>query len=601
MTARKLALDTASYMAMENLPQLVQSLKGAAVKPRAQPSFGLEDCFIGYALNNAAVVATTDLNGTITYANDKFCQISGYSKEELIGSNHRIIKSGIHDATFFDAMYRQIASGHVWHGEICNRRKDGSIIWVDTTIVPHLSNSGQVDGYASIRFDITTRKQFETALQASYDHLFQLASIDSLTELPNRRSFQEHVMALVATQGTRRFCLALLDLDGFKTINDSFGHLAGNKVLTIVASRLRKIGDERFFAARLGGDEFGMVFTDASEADAVEFFDQILEGIREPIQIKRIQRHCSASVGLAFFPHDGVTMESLLRSADLALYHAKALGRDRGEVFRLQLKEEADRRAELLAEIENGLRLEAFELHYQPIVPIASDQDVSLEALMRWRHPERGLLTPESFLGGLLDPGIRAEFGMFMLEKVFRDAASLRENNTKIRRIAMNLTDSDFRSESFIDRFLTLSEATGIGPEWFCAEITEGTFLGAGQKRVRDGLERLHHAGVEIALDDFGTGHGSLTHLRELPIDRLKIDRSFIANIISSREDRTIVHGMIEMAHGLGKTVTAEGVETLEQARLLIRMNCDQLQGWYFSKACEVERLPECLKQITRF
>jgi diguanylate cyclase (GGDEF)-like protein/PAS domain S-box-containing protein len=603
MTVHKLTSNAAPSQEIVEASQFVGSLKDIATGLRVPLSLAMDEEFIRHALDSAAIVATTDVKGTITYVNDKFCEISGYSREELIGSNHRIINSGVHDAAFFDAMYRQIAGGEVWHGEICNRYKDGSIGWVDTTIVPHLSDRGKPDGYTSIRFDITTRKQLEVALQASKDGLLRLVNVDALTELPNRRSFHEHVAALAAAQGERQrqFCVALLDLDGFKTINDSFGHAAGDEVLAIIASRLRKIRDKRFFASRLSGDEFGLVLAETSEAEAVGFFDQILEGVREPIRIERIRRHCSASVGLAFFPQDGSVSKSLLGAADLALYHAKRLGRDRGEVFQPRLKEDADHRSELLVEIEDGLRLGAFELHYQPIVPVALDQDVSLEALMRWHHSEQGVLTPAGFQDGLLDPAIRAAFGMFMLESVFRDAILLRNKGISIRRIAMNLTNSDFRSVLFLDRFFELSHETGVGPEYFCGEVTEGMLLGAGQNRAEHGLNRLHDAGVEIALDDFGTGHASLTHLRELPIiDRLKIDRSFVANIISSREDRTIIHGIIEMAHGLGKTVTAEGVETLEQVQLLTRMNCDQLQGWYFSKACEVDHLPERLKQMPR-
>ncbi len=542
--------------------------------------------FVRYALDNAAIVATTDVHGTITYVNGKFCQISGYTETELVGSNHRMLKSGEHDRTFFKTMYRQIARGEIWHGEICNRRKDGSLYWVYTTIVPHLSTRGKLDSYTSIRFDITARKQLEAELRTSKEHLKRIANLDPLTGLPNRRFFQEHIQTLVddhASRG-RKFHLALLDIDSFKEVNDSFGHHAGDHLLLTVAARLGALTPS-VFISRLGGDEFGLLLTDTPAPDATAFFETVLESIREPIQIGVTPRRCSASLGIAVFPRDGRDAEELFKAADLALYHAKALGRDRLEIFQLRLKEVAERLSELLIEIEDGLRQDAFELHYQPIVPVSVDRLPSLEALMRWRHPTKGLLSPGAFQDGFADPAVRAALGLFMLERVFHDMADFADRCVPIGRIAINLTNSDFRSETFIQRFFSLSEQTGIGPDRFCIEVTEGMLFGSNHKRVEEGLRRFHDAGVEIALDDFGTGYASLSHLRQLPLDRLKIDRSFVANMVTSPEDRAIVRGVIEIAHSLGKLVTAEGVETVDQVDLLLQMDCDHLQGWYFSKA----------------
>lgn len=574
-------------------------LEGAASALRAIARFRPEEDFIRYALDNSAIVAVTDVRGTITYVNGTFCEISGYTQAELLGSNHRMLKSGLHDTDFFRAMYREIAQGRIWHGEICNRRKDGSLYWVDTTIVPHISERGKADSYTSIRFDITERKQLEVDLRASKEHLKHLANHDPLTGLPNRRRFQEFVEAAVERHAGagRCFHLALLDVDTFKEINDSFGHPAGDQLLQTVAARLAAHCPPNGFVSRLGGDEFGIILADASPSAAAAVFEAALQSLREPIEIGASARRCSASLGVAVFPQDGRTSEALFKAADLALYHAKSLGRDRYELFQPSLREAVERRAELLLEIEDGLRDDAFLLHYQPIVPSAGGP-VSLEALMRWRHPQRGLLAPGAFQEGFADPAIRAALGMFMLERVFQDLARLRAACLPLRRVAMNLTNSDFRSDAFVDRFFDLVAETGIGPERFCAEVTEGMFLGSHQKRVEDGLRRLHGAGVEIALDDFGTGYASLTHLRQLPLDRLKIDRSFVANMVASQEDRAIVRGIIDIAHSLGKRVTAEGVETIEQAELLWAMECDHLQGWHFGKACPPEHLPDVIASL---
>ncbi|MFT3976623.1 MAG: EAL domain-containing protein [Sphingomonas bacterium] len=551
--------------------------------------------FIHYALDSAAIVAVTDVRGTITYVNSKFCEISGYSEAELLGSNHRMLKSGAHDVSFFRAMYRQIARGSVWHGELCNRRKDGSLYWVDTTVVPHISAHGKVDSYTSIRFDITGRKQLEDELQASRRHLKTMAELDPLTNLPNRRCFQEFIETRVGgRKGGKPFFLALMDVDTFKEINDSFGHPAGDELLRALARRLRAIADERLFISRLGGDEFGLIFT-GSRDEAEALFERVLETMRQPFNVVPMGRRCSVSIGLAAYPEHATDGAQLFKAADLALYRAKALGRDRLETFEPSLMEVAARKAQLLAEIERGLRRDAFEMHYQPIVPLNPDRPISYEALMRWRHPDRGLLSPVTFQDGFADPAARAALGLFSLERVFRDIAALCAMAVPLGRVGINLTNSDFRSDVFLDRFFQLVDETGIGPEKFCVEVTEGMFLGLDQKRVEQGLQRLHEAGVEVALDDFGTGYASLTHLRRLPIDRLKIDRSFVANMVMSQEDQAIVRGVIDIAHSLGKVVTAEGVETMAQMDLLLRMGCDFLQGWYFGRACRAEELPALL------
>jgi diguanylate cyclase (GGDEF)-like protein/PAS domain S-box-containing protein len=549
--------------------------------------------FIRYALDSAAIVVNTDVQGTITYVNSKFCEISGYAETELLGSNHRMLRSDVHDKAFFRAMYRDITRGRTWRGEICNRRKDGSLYWVDTTIVPHVSARNKVDGYTAIRFDITPRKQLEEALRTSKAHLNRIANLDPMTDLPNRRRFQEYLEALVSDRSIsgRVFHLGLLDIDSFKEINDSFGHYAGDVLLKIVGARLHALVDDSLFISRLGGDEFGLILVGATDHQADGFFETVLERIRQPMTIGTTARRCSSSLGIAAYPRDAATADNLFKAADLALYHAKALGRDRLEHFQSQLRENAERKSALLEEIETGLRRSEFVFHYQPIVPLTPNRAYSMEALMRWRHPRRGLLTPAYFLEGLEDRPVRAALGMYMLEHVIADVASLRRQGISLRRVAINLTNSDFRSDVFLERFFELCREAGIEAQQFCVEVTEGMLLGLNQKRVERGLHRLHDAGVEVALDDFGTGYASLTHLRHLPFDLLKIDKSFIANITASPEDQAIVRGVIDIAHSLGKTVTAEGVETIEQVDLLGQMNCDGLQGWYFSHARAVEEL----------
>ena len=551
--------------------------------------------FIRYALDSAAIVAMTDVRGDITFVNSKFCEISGYSREELIGNNHRMLRSEAHDRGFFRAMYRRIAGGKVWQGEICNRRKDGSPYWVDTTIVPHIGEGGKVDSYTAIRFDITARHEAEKKLR-------QIISTDVLTGIPNRRRFQEYLESVLDPEGAepQPAYLALLDLDSFKEVNDTFGHDIGDNLLKVVSERLSALVLPGVFVARLGGDEFGIVMTGMDKDEATGFVGTILNTLREPVWLGSTMRRCSASIGVAGFPEDATSPDELFKAADMALYRSKALGRDQAKFFLPRLREIAERKRELLQAVETGLDEGQFRLYYQPIVPIDPRHPVALEGLLRWNHPEQGLLAPGLFLPDMNDPGLLAAIGMFAVERAFFDMQAMIDNALPVGRIAVNVTNADFRSDAFVDRFFELSRQTGIAPANFSIEVTEGVFLGRDFQHLEGRLSRLHEAGVEIALDDFGTGFASLTHLRSMPIDRIKIDRSFISNITSSAEDLAIVRGVIDIAHSMNKLVTAEGVETGEQVDLLRELGCDYLQGWYFAKATNSERLPFVLATLPR-
>ena len=551
--------------------------------------------FIRYALDSAAIVAMTDVRGTITFVNSKFCEISGYSQEELIGSNHRMLHSGMHDVAFFRAMYRRIANGKVWHGEICNRRKDGTHYWVDTTIVPHITAKGKVDSYTAIRFDITARYEAEAMLR-------RIVSVDSLTGIPNRRRFQEHLESVLNISGCppSSVHLALLDIDTFKEINDTFGHDIGDELLTIFSERLGLFVTPDVFVARLGGDEFGIVMTGIQDDNVLAFLDQVLTSLREPVKLSTTTRRCSASIGVASFPQHASSLDELFKAADMALYRSKALGRDQAKFFIPRLREVAERKSELLHAVADGLDRGQFHLYYQPLVPSDPHSPISLEGLLRWNHPDQGLITPNAFLVDIDDPGLLAAIGMFVVKQAFEGMEVIDGESLPVGRIAINVTNADFRSDAFVDRFFELSLQTGIAPDRFCVEVTEGVFLGRDFQHLEGRLSRLHEAGVEIALDDFGTGFASLTHLRRMPIDRIKIDRSFVSNLTTSVEDLAIVRGVIDIAHSMAKVVTAEGVETREQAELLQHLGCDYLQGWYFAKAFNIERLPYVLSHLPR-
>jgi diguanylate cyclase (GGDEF)-like protein/PAS domain S-box-containing protein len=560
---------------------------------RSDTPFQDEMEFVRYALDSAAIVAMTDVKGTITLVNNKFSEISGYSREELIGANHRLLHSGVHGPEFFREMYRVIASGKVWHGEICNRRKDGERYWVDTTIVPHVGASGKVDSYTAIRFDITARQQAQSELR-------KVVNIDPMTGIPNRRHFQEYLEDALrqAGVGAKTVHLALLDLDTFKEINDWFGHDVGDRLLRIIGERLSALGHDDYFVARLGGDEFGIVLTGQSESEVRALVGKVLGAIRRPILLGDVTRRCTASIGVAMFPRDGLTAEDIFKNADLALYRAKELGRDRASTYEHRLGDVSRQRSELTRAIEDGLGRGQFLLHYQPVVPVADGGGLSVEGLLRWQHPTNGMVAPGSFLSDLRDPGLFAELGMLVVERAVQDMKAMKLQGLPVGRIAINVTNADFRSDLFTNKFFALTERAALPPSAFCIEVTEGVFLGRDFAEVERRICRLHDAGVEVALDDFGTGFASLTHLRRMPIDRVKIDQVFVANLTQSSADLAIVRGIIDISHGMGKLVTAEGVETRAQVDLLRELGCDSLQGWYFAKAQSPERLGYVLENL---
>ena len=565
----------------------------SSYRSRLESNYNREEAFIRFALDSAAIVAITDIKGTITYVNDKFCQTSGYSREELIGSNHRMLKSGEHDTAFFRNMYRQIGRGDVWHGEICNRSKNGDLYWVDTTIVPHSNSSGKVDSYTAIRFDITQQKKVEA-------EILELANLDALTGLANRRGFKSYLADALAKSSDQNsgLSLALLDLDTFKDVNDSFGHDAGDMLLKRVAEILKPLTSESIFVSRLGGDEFGIIFTDHNH-EIIHKYLRDIQGRFRKIQTDRTRsRQCSASIGLAHFPEDAHDKDSLFKAADIALYAAKAAGRDCIEVFNQTMRTALEARLGLLHDVSHGLANDQFELYYQPIVPSDPNRKISFEALLRWNHPSGDVWAPGQFIAALDDPQTAGLIGQFVLRRVFKDSQKFMTEGIDYNVVAFNLTDADLRSRTFIDTFIELTVETGIAPERFSVEITEGIFLGHERDHVLSGLRKLNELGVRVAFDDFGTGFASLTHLRQISINHVKIDRSFVINVETSIADQAIIEGVIHISHKMGQHVVVEGVETKGQLDVLLQMGCDAVQGYYFAKPQPVSELQNIVSRI---
>ncbi|OAG73266.1 putative bifunctional diguanylate cyclase/phosphodiesterase [Gluconobacter frateurii] len=555
------------------------------------------DSFVLHALDCSAIVAVTDTRGRILSANDKFVEISGYPREELIGQDHRMLHSGIHDSNFFQKMYRTIAQGDVWHGEICNRRKNGQLYWVDTTIVPRCASNGKVTNYVAIRFDITARKHAEQRLTANKVKLQVAVNTDFLTNISNRTSFSQYLKDLFTREhpDNRYVCLCLLDIDTFKAINDTSGHESGDRLLKRIANRLKTFQSPDCFIARIGGDEFAIILV-SDEPQTFEIqLRKILETMRFRFRGGGLTHHCSASLGYAVSRLNDSRRREILRCADLALYEAKAEGRNRIKKYAHFMKEKTERRSRMRKAIQIGLKKKQFKLFYQLVLPRNTEHRPSFEALLRWDHPERGLLGPLYFHEAFEDAELSIAIGDFVLRQALMDIRHLTKHKIPFDRIAINVTSDDFRDHNFTERLFREMHRYSVPPDKITIEITEKILFGMHNQHILDELQKLHRAGIQISLDDFGTGFASLTHLRTVIFDHVKIDRVFTAGVTERGIDTAIIRGVIDIVHSMGRVVVAEGVETAEQADALAVMGCDFFQGWHFSKAIPLSQIPHIL------
>lgn len=529
-----------------------------------------------YAIDQAVIVAITDVRGTITYANDRFCEISGYNREELVGSNHRLLKSGVHSSQVFRQMYRCLARGGVWRGELCNRAKSGELYWVDTVITPQLGSDGKPVAYMAIRVDITARKKAEAQLSHAARH-------DALTGLLNRAALLDDLSERLSRVQARRqqLIIYLLDLDGFKHVNDTLGHAAGDALLKQLSGRLVSVVPETALIARLGGDEFAIVQSsstdDREETEALAI--DLLQAIAIPFSIESQEASVGVSIGISIAPLHGVTVPELLYKADLALYRVKSDGRSGFHVFEDEMRSRAQDRNRLVNELRASVARGEFELHYQPICEAESLRPRSAEALVRWRHPTRGLLYPDEFIGVAEDSGLMEALGRWTLERACADAASWPAE----LRVAVNLSPAQFRGGLLFDSIIGVLMKTGLPPHRLELEVTESMLL---QDREENLLlfRRLKDLGITFALDDFGVGYASLGSVVSFPFDKLKIDRSFTSELPGKPASRAVVASIMTLARGLDVEVTAEGVETMEQLAYLRGQGIDSVQGYLLGK-----------------
>ena len=568
----KRLLDTGSYLA-------------GLVLEREQQAHRLLTANIAFEHMQEGVMVT-DADQRIIQANAAFEHITGYSIEEAVGQTPRLLNSGRQAPDFYRSFYRSLEEKGEWRGEIWNRRKSGEVYpqWLSVRAV--YEDDGRLSAYVSVFADITDVKKSE-------HQLWQLAHHDALCNLPNRLLLDarlDHAMQR-AHRVSSKLAVLFIDLDRFKNINDSMGHHVGDELLKDIARRLQSAVHEDDTVARLGGDEFVVLLEDIQDANtARRIANRIIGRLSEPLTLREKSLVVTASIGISLYPDDGLDTESLLKHADAAMYQAKTLGRDRFAFYAPTLTHEIQQRLELEHDLRNALTNKEFSLHYQPQFASADGSLVTVEALLRWKHPRRGMVPPNDFIPIAEETGLIGELGCWVTETACRQVMQWRSESFPPFRLAVNLSPYQLRGQC-TEALMDIFERTGFPPEWFEFEVTETLLVEEGGFALQQLTEMRERLGMNIAMDDFGTGHSSLGQLKFLPIGKLKIDRSFISDLPDDANDAAIVKAIILMAHTLGLQVVAEGVETQEQHRFLCHSGCDHLQGYFYARPMPAEKI----------
>ncbi|HJV54078.1 MAG TPA: EAL domain-containing protein [Noviherbaspirillum sp.] len=527
---------------------------------------------------SASAVMITDRNGVIEYVNPWFTRINGYTAEEVIGKKPQLLRSDETHPETHKRMWDTLKSGKEWTGELHNTKKNGELYWCLETISPLKNEAGEITHYVAVTEDISERKQNEQTIR-------HLAFHDPLTGLPNRRLFNDRLQqAIVALQRRgNAFALMLLDLDRFKTVNDTLGHDIGDALLKAVAARLSACVRQGDTLARMGGDEFALLSFDVGQPeDTAHIAGKLVDAFREPFHLYGHELYMTASVGVTLYPADATDGDALIRNADIALYRAKDCGRNNFQFFTEDMNVAIMQRLQLENSMRWAIERGEFQLYFQPQVDIVSGRIRGTEALIRWSHPELGMVSPAKFIPLAEETGMIAQIGEWVLRTACAQAKAWQRAGAPMR-VAVNLSARQFLQGDLADTIEGVLREQQLPPSLLEVELTEGVLM-EDTSQTAAILDRLHRMGVQISIDDFGTGYSSLSYLKRLPIHVLKIDQSFVRDIHTDPDDRAIVTAVIALAHSMKLEVVAEGVETREQLSFLREYGCDVMQGYLFSK-----------------
>jgi len=529
--------------------------------------------------NTAEGIVITDADTRIIAVNRGFTAITGYSESDLIGKTPRLWQSKRHNGDLYKELWAAIRTGGQWRGELWNRRKNGEIFPAIENVSAIRDRDGKILNYVAVLSDISGIKQFE-------EQLFQLAHHDALTHLPNRLLFTDRVDHALsrAHRENHRLAVLFIDLDRFKNINDSLGHAVGDQLLCEVASRLTAAVRENDTVARLGGDEFVIALERIGTADGAAVFAEALVGaLGEPIRIDEHELFVTPSIGISIYPDDAKSTEDLVRHADAAMYHAKRLGRNRFQFYSESLTTEIVEKVRLETQLRQALKRGELEVYYQPQIDLFEGAVSGAEALVRWRHPEIGLVSPARFIPLAEESGIICQIGEFVLREACRQARMWLDQGLPLKRIAVNVSGQQLLDADLAELVSKALVETGLDPHYLEVEITETVVMQQTEKTLST-LQALRALGVNLAVDDFGTGYSSLGYLKQLPVHRLKIDRSFVMDVPHDHNDEAIIRAVAAMTRSLHLELVAEGVETAAQHAFLAAEGCQMGQGYLFGK-----------------
>ena len=531
-------------------------------------------------------VLVTDRQRKIVHVNRAFMAITGYLPDEVLGHTPSLFKSGHHSADFYKQMFQALGRNGEWSGEIWNRRKSGEIFPQWQTIRVIRDDCGQLSHYVAVFSDISAIKDSEHEIK-------RLAHHDPLTDLPNRLLFRDRAeQALASAQVHKRGCaLLMIDLDQFKMINDSLGHNVGDRLLKAVASRLRELFGPGVTLARLGGDEFAVLVEDCGQlVQAAGHAQRILDSLKDAFVIDGGQLFINASVGISLFPSDALSADQLLRNADSALFKVKSSGRNDYALYTEELTAHAQHRVEIAFELRRALEQQELRVYYQPVHDLQFSRLVGVEALVRWQHPQRGLVPPGEFIPIAERTGLIAEIDAWVMQQACQQMCAWQQAGVVLSFVAVNVSTRLFAGRELYERVAQVLHDTGLDPAFLELEVTESAVM-LDPEVALEQMHRLRELGVRLAIDDFGTGYSSLLRLKRLPVQKLKIDQGFVAGLPTDDDDAAIVRVIIALAQSMGMQVHAEGIEHQDQAGFLLDQRCDLGQGYWFGRPMPASEL----------
>lgn len=523
-------------------------------------------------------ILLTDAQSCIVDLNPAASEITGYSREEIIGNTPRLWRSDHHEPEFYRQMWHALLETGGWRGEIWNRRKSGEVYPALLSIDAIRNEAGEVQNYVSVFSDISSLKQSQARLE-------YLAHHDALTDLPNRTLFNDRLgHALSRSLRSRRvLAVVLLDLDHFKNVNDSLGHAAGDRILREAADRLRSVLRKEDTLARFGGDEFAVLLEDIEIDMVATTAERIRAVIAQPFLVDLRTFFLGVSIGISLFPNDGETVASLISNADAAMYQAKAQGRNAYAFYTPLLTENAMQRVQTEADLHAALERCELSVYYQPLVDLTSGEVIGAEALLRWIHPQKGFIPPDRFIPLAEETNLIVPIGAFVLEQACTQSMAWQVEGISLKLIAVNISGRQLSQPDFRDTVRQTLQRSGLPPEKLELEVTESLFLQDAYGAIEK-LDAFRNDGIRVAVDDFGTGYSGLSQLKRLPINKLKIDRSFVQNLPNDKDDIAISRMVIALGGSLGLSVLAEGVETEAQRDFLLREGVTLAQGYLFGK-----------------